>query len=340
MLTTTVARGVYQLRTLIANVFLVENDSGGWVLVDAGVRGYAGSIRRAALEAVGGHAPEAIVLTHGHFDHVGSLGTLLEHWPVPVYADALEIPYLTGRRAYPPPDPLVGGGAIAWSSRLLPRGPYTVGPLLRPLPPTDDVPHLPGWRIVHTPGHSDGHVSLFREADRVLLAGDAVTTVKQESLTAVAGQVPTIHGPPAYFTTDWDAARESVRALAALDPETLASGHGLPLHGEVMRRALHHLADEFDRLARPRFGRYVNTPARDVDGHQQLPPDPLPGLVGAIAAGAAVLLLIGSAVRRRATRRPRQRNPAARPPQSRLHAPDASPARRRAWRAIARPPGP
>jgi hypothetical protein len=68
-----VTDGVYWYRTLIANVCFVTGDS-GWVLVDAGVRGYAGSIRRIAAHLFGAaRPPQAIVLTHAHFDHVGSL---------------------------------------------------------------------------------------------------------------------------------------------------------------------------------------------------------------------------------------------------------------------------
>ena len=109
--------------------------------------------------------PEAIILTHGHFDHVGSLERLLQLWDVPVYAHTLELPYLTGRSSYPPPDPLVGGGAMAWSSKLYPRGPIDLDGRAQALPDDHTVPGLPGWRWIHTPGHSPGHVSLVRESD-------------------------------------------------------------------------------------------------------------------------------------------------------------------------------
>ena len=72
---------------------------------------------------------------------------------------------------------------------------------------------LPGWRVIETPGHSPGHVSLFRESDGVLIAGDAFVTTKQESLLAVMTQRQELRGPPMYFTCDWDAARESVQKL-------------------------------------------------------------------------------------------------------------------------------
>src|SRR5690606_16681991 len=104
-------------KTRIVNVFMYgAPDAGdrGWVLIDSGVYGSAGAIRKAAASRFGEDArPACIVLTHGHFDHVGALRTLAEEWDVPVYAHELEMPYITGRSSYPPPDPTVGGGAMA-----------------------------------------------------------------------------------------------------------------------------------------------------------------------------------------------------------------------------------
>src|SRR3954447_17906273 len=89
----------------------------GWVLIDAGLTGTKKVIQAAALERFGeGARPAAIVMTHGHFDHVGALEDLAEEWDVPVYAHPLEAPYLTGGKSYPPPDPKAGGGLMALSS--------------------------------------------------------------------------------------------------------------------------------------------------------------------------------------------------------------------------------
>ena len=301
-----VAPDVTCLQVLIVNAFFVGRPGradGGWALVDAGLRGTAGRFRKAAEQRFGpGARPAAIILTHGHFDHVGALRELAEAWDVLIYAHPLEMPYLTGRSAYPPPDPTVGGGAMARLSFLYPKGPYDFSDRIRPLPSDGSVPGMPGWRWIHTPGHTPGHVSLFRDSDRLLIAGDAFVTTKQESARAVLTQRAELHGPPAYYTPDWTAARASVQALAALGPEIAATGHGIPMRGPDMLRQLETLAHDFDRLAVPSHGRYVRQPAfADREGVVSVPPpapEPLSRWLAAIGIGAAAGLIVGALTRR------------------------------------------
>lgn len=280
------------LLTVMVNVYFVgPPDAGdrGWVLVDSGMAGSADRIACAAEARFGaGARPAAIVLTHGHFDHVGGLEELTRRWDVPVYAHTMELPFLTGRSSYPPPDPSVGGGLVAALSWSYPRGPIDLGDLVKPLPANGSVPGLPGWRWVFTPGHTPGHIALFRDSDRTLIAGDAIVTTRQESLLAVMSQRRELHGPPMYFTPDWASAAKSVAVLAALEPELLATGHGEPLRGGAMRADLHDLARDFRRRAVPRHGRYVGRPAvSDLSGVVSVPPDVSDLLPGLLLGGGA-----------------------------------------------------
>ncbi|WP_279478913.1 MBL fold metallo-hydrolase [Aureimonas sp. SK2] len=243
------------LRTAIVNVAMIGPAGAGdrgWVLVDTGVTGAREAIVAAAAARFGeGARPAAIVQTHGHFDHVGALEALSEGWDVPVLAHPLEHPFLDGREAYPPPDTAADGGIMPKLAPLFPRSPVDVSRRLKPLGDDGGIEELPGWRWLHTPGHTPGHVSLWREGDRTLLAGDAVITTGQESAYEVAAQAPEMHGPPRYFTPDWNSAARSVRLLAALEPDLLVTGHGRAVAGPAMRGALRRLADGFEAIAPP-----------------------------------------------------------------------------------------
>ena len=249
-----IAPGLIGLRIAFVNVFGVSHADGSWTLIDAALPLSAGRIKHWAEEKFG-RAPNAIVLTHGHFDHVSAAKELAHEWDIPVYAHPLEFPYLTGDKEYPAPNWKAGGGAMSLLSPTLPKGPISIGNRLKELPGEGSelsLAELPGWTLLHTPGHTPGHVSFFRKSDKSLLVGDAFCTTKPESFfEAALAQHTELHGPPAYFTSDWEAAKASVRKLAALEPAVVAPGHGKPLSGADVPAALHKLADDFDRIAIP-----------------------------------------------------------------------------------------
>lgn len=221
------APDVAALGVVFVNIVFVGTRD-GWTLVDAGLPHTVDYIRQVAEQRFGpGARPGAIVLTHGHFDHIGALVDLAGARDVPVYAHALELPFLTGQAAYPPPleD---APGLMARTAPIYPRNPVDLGDRVRALPADGSVPTMPGWRAVRTPGHTPGHIALFREADRLLIPGDAVAT-----------RSGGVEGMPPSFTPDREQALASIRrlrgaraggdgALARAAPEGRAPARGAP----------------------------------------------------------------------------------------------------------------
>ena len=241
----------------IVNVIMIGEPGGKWVLVDAGMPKSAKQIIKAAEKRFGNESPSAIILTHGHFDHVGSIVDLISHWKAPVYAHPMEFPFLTGEQAYLEPDTTVDGGMLAKISSLYPNEPINIRETLQRIPPDGSVPDLPDWKWVHVPGHTPGQIALFRKEDRVLISADALITTKQDSFYRVLVQKEEVCGPPIYFTTDWDAAYESVKRLALLDPEIIISGHGTAMEGGELRDGLRKLLRDWHDVAVPEHGKWV-----------------------------------------------------------------------------------
>lgn len=233
-----VAPGVHLLTTgrtaAASNVYLVDAER-GWALVDTGWPGSVGAVTSAVESLHGrGARPTAILLTHMHPDHSGAAGPLARAWQVPVHVHPDELVMAAGRYV-----PEYGMPLDRWLvmplMRLLPARTRTrvedagsITDVVQPLGPDGVVPGLPGWRWVHTPGHTPGHVAFLREADGLLISGDAVVTVDLNSLRGVLTRRSQLSGPPRYTTWDWPAAVRSVSTLAALAPQLLAPGHGRP----------------------------------------------------------------------------------------------------------------
>jgi glyoxylase-like metal-dependent hydrolase (beta-lactamase superfamily II) len=215
---------VYALPGSYVNVFLIAEED-GLTVIDSGLKGSDRKIVQAIREL--GRKPEEIrtlLITHHHADHVGGLAALLGRSGAAAWAHPLDAPIIAGEKARPHANP----GSIA--GRIF-------GPLIERLPQNNPPPARPnhdatdgavvqvagGVQVVHTPGHTAGHVSyLMPGHGGVLFAGDA------------AGHVFGRLGTPALiFTEDMAAAKESIRKLAALEFDTACFGHGGVLKGKA-----------------------------------------------------------------------------------------------------------
>ncbi|MDM8176485.1 MBL fold metallo-hydrolase [Olivibacter sp. LS-1] len=255
-----VTKDVFYYTNQIVNIVMIgEVGKEGWVLVDTGMPKCADEMIAVARSRFDEHPPAAIVLTHGHFDHVGNVVDLLTHWPdVPVFAHPLEFPYLTGLQDYPEPDTSVEGGMLAKLAAIYPHESIDIKERLFPLPEDGQVPFLSDWQWIHVPGHAPGQIALFREGDRLLLSADAIVTVRQDALYKVLMQKKEINGPPRYLTTNWKAAYDSAVKLQQLRPALLIAGHGEAMEGKDLTMGLSRLITEFDKIAIPKHGRFVD----------------------------------------------------------------------------------
>ena len=233
------------------NVYFVRS-SDSWVLVDAGWENDLSRIAEAAAALIGHDAaPAAIILTHDHPDHAGAARALARRWACRVFVHSAELAIARGSfaamwRHAGPLDHYVMLPAISVLGRrrrdaILERN--SLAPVIEALGPDGAIPYLPGWRWVHTPGHTPGHVSFLRPDDGILITGDALVTLQVNTLAGLVRGRGGLSGPPWYTTADPAAARASIKMIADLESRVLASGHGDPLTGPDTASRIHYFAD-------------------------------------------------------------------------------------------------
>ncbi|SFF42878.1 nitroreductase/quinone reductase family protein [Blastococcus tunisiensis] len=262
-----------------SNVYLVRSRE-AWALIDAGWAGDADTIRRTAESLFGpGARPAAILLTHIHPDHSAAAGELARSWDVPVHVHPVELPMAAGKYL-PEFDMPLDHWVVMPIMRLLPARTRSrieavgdITDVARALPPGGVVPGLPDWEWIAAPGHTPGSVAYLRRRDGVLVSGDAVLTVDSNSVPGVLSGRRRLAGPPWYSTWDRRAARESIAALAALEPRVLAPGHGYPL-AVGATEALRAFADDGRSRLRRRMDRLL-VPVGDPRAERYRPPPPL-----------------------------------------------------------------
>lgn len=179
----------YYTNQIVNIVFIGEPGSNNWLLVDAGMPHSAKEVIAVARERFGEKLPAAGDTPYPRpFRSFGQYCRPYRRMESAVYAHPFEFPFLNSTEAYPEPDGSVEGGLLAKISPYYPNEPINIVESLNPLPEDGTVPFISGWKWIHTPGHSPGHVSFFREADKTLIAGDAFVTVKADKFYNVLVQ--------------------------------------------------------------------------------------------------------------------------------------------------------
>lgn len=183
------------------------------VLIDSGIRSSGNTILRAIKnKKITKHA-----LTHAHADHQGSSATLCDILKIPLWTSGLEKNNAESGNVtneYPNKRHVIArfqqhfwAGEGHKVSRILKEG-DTVG----------------SFTVIETPGHSPGHISFFREEDRVLILGDVL--VNMNLVTTVAG----LSHPPDLFTKDKKLNMKSIQKIYNLKPQIICFGHGPVLY--------------------------------------------------------------------------------------------------------------
>ncbi|HUI88162.1 MAG TPA: MBL fold metallo-hydrolase [Anaerolineales bacterium] len=209
-----IVSNVHLVPNVIANPYLIM-DADGMTLIDTGLPGsaskifrYLGSLKRSPSDL------KRIIITHSDMDHVGSLSALKKASGARVYASAIESEAMAQGK---PSRQLKSGSSfrrllMGVASRLMKAAPIAADEILTE---GQVLPILGGLRVLETPGHTPGHISLFSASTGILFTGDSIVS-RQEGL---ARSLPAL---------TWDEARanESARKQAALGARIVCSGHG------------------------------------------------------------------------------------------------------------------
>jgi glyoxylase-like metal-dependent hydrolase (beta-lactamase superfamily II) len=192
-------------------------DADGLTLVDAGHPWNTSDI----LDAVGIiHQPlQRIVITHAHPDHAGAAAALSRKTGATVYAHQLDIPYLTGQASMADLDGPWHCRAILGAGRRLR---ILNPPAIENVQPVQEGAYVGDLRVLHTPGHTPGSISLWSEGGRAIFCGDNVCASRG-----------LLHLGLPWFTLDRTTQRCSVRKYAELPAQLLLSGHGPVYCGDV-----------------------------------------------------------------------------------------------------------
>ncbi len=215
---------IYAIPLGYVNAFMLEEED-GLTLIDAGLRGNERGIWKAIARIERKPSDvNHVLVTHHHADHVGSQAAVKKASGAEAYVHPLDAPIVAGEKPRPAANRASNTGRIF--GRIIERLPAN-----NPAPVSadheinagDELPMGGGVRVIHTPGHTAGHVSFLVEGHGgVLFAGDAAANLRGR-----------FGRPLLMFTDDMGEVKKSMRKLAALEFDTACFGHGRILKGKA-----------------------------------------------------------------------------------------------------------
>lgn len=216
-----IVSGVYGIGMGYVNAFLIVADD-GLALVDSGLPKKKDTLL-GAVAAVSKQPADLkhVLVTHHHIDHMGSLGDIKDACDAKSYVHPADSAIVRGEQPQPGPNPssLLGKIAGPVISRMGPK-PTTAAVDIE-VSDGEELPIAGGIKVVHTPGHTPGHVSYLLPSRKVVFVGDAAANLLRLGL------------PIGMFTVDREQAKESIRKLAGLEFDVACFGHGGVLKGEA-----------------------------------------------------------------------------------------------------------
>jgi glyoxylase-like metal-dependent hydrolase (beta-lactamase superfamily II) len=213
-----IVEDVHQVDGVNANVYVLKNGE-ELTVVDAGMPRNAGKILSYVRRM--GEQPSSIstiVLTHCHIDHVGSAYELRKATNAKVAIHAEDADFLAGKRAVPRPKGVAG--SLFRAASLFFR--FTT---FQPDMTLKEGDIVAGLKVIHTPEHTPGSISLVDPKRELIFVGD--------TLRYSEGKVS---GPPERFTMDADQMKLSIKKISELEFDTMLSGHGEPLKPKASER--------------------------------------------------------------------------------------------------------